>query len=167
MKKVLIFSVLSLLLFSSYSCLKKNTDFGCPYRDTQVKAPATEVKKVEEYLASKGIEATKDSSGLYYIIEAPGTDTLDATVCSNVTVNYTGKLTTDFVFDKTDGTPRVFTLGGTIPGFIKGIQHIKAGGRMKLYIPPSLAYGSQGSGGIIPGDAILIFEIALLKVQPL
>lgn len=176
MKKVLTFSVFGLILFSSYSCLKKNTDTGCPYRDSQVKAPAAEVQKLEEYLTSKGIEATKDSSGLYYIIGAPGTDTVDATVCSYVAVNYTGKLTTDVVFDKTDGTPATFILGGLIPGFIKGIQHIKAGGKIRLYIPPSLAYGSAGSARrdqnnnivyVVPPDSILIFDIELIKVQQL
>ena len=60
-------------------------------------------------------------------------------------------------------------LGELIPGWQKGIPLIKKGGEVKLYIPPSLGYGSQNvtSGGVVvvPANSILIFDVQLADVQ--
>lgn len=172
MKKVLILSVLSVMSLSFYSCLKKDVN-QCPYRDSEVKAPDAEVQNVIAYLDSKGIEATKDSSGVFYVVDAAGTGATPD-VCSSITINYVGKLTTDAVFDQTTTAPFTYTLGALIPGWIKGLKHIKPGGKIKLYIPPSLAYGSTGATRtdqngntvvVIPPNSILIFDIELIAVQ--
>jgi FKBP-type peptidyl-prolyl cis-trans isomerase FkpA len=65
------------------------------------------------------------------------------------------------------GTPFSFVPGtGTvIEGWEQGIPGMKVGGRRILTIPPELAYGSQGSGEVIPPNATLIFEVELLDVQ--
>jgi FKBP-type peptidyl-prolyl cis-trans isomerase len=42
---------------------------------------------------------------------------------------------------------------------------MKEGGKVELFIPSNLAYGSQGAGGVIPPDSTLVFDIELLKVQ--
>jgi len=59
-----------------------------------------------------------------------------------------------------------FTLGSSIEGLRKGIQLIKKGGHMKLYIPPTLAYGAvdvKDDYGkvVIPANSILVFDITL------
>ncbi|OJY95595.1 FKBP-type peptidylprolyl isomerase [Terrimonas sp.] len=174
MKKLLMFCALSTMMISFNGCLKADGN-GCPYKETTIKAPAAEVLQVEQYLDSKGItNALKDSSGVYYIIESAGTGNLTPDVCSTISINYSGKLTTDSVFDKTDGTPIVLRLGGLIPGWIAGLKHITTGGKIKLYIPPSLAYGSVGATRtdqngatvvVIPPNAILIFDVELVAMQ--
>ncbi|MCC6287610.1 MAG: FKBP-type peptidyl-prolyl cis-trans isomerase [Chitinophagaceae bacterium] len=173
MKKLLMFCVLGVITVSFYSCLKADAS-GCPYKETTIKAPDAEVLKVKEYLDGKGINALKDSSGVYYIVTNSGSGTVTPEVCSTISINYTGKLTTDSVFDKTDGTPIVLKLGSLIPGWIAGLKHIKGGGQIKLYIPPSLAYGSVGATRtdqngntvvVIPPNAILIFDVELVAVQ--
>ncbi|MGE5385162.1 MAG: FKBP-type peptidyl-prolyl cis-trans isomerase [Betaproteobacteria bacterium] len=92
----------------------------------------------------------------------------EATVRSQVTVHYTGWLTSGSKFDssKDRDDPFRFTLGAyqVIPGWDEGVQGMKVGGTRKLTIPPDLAYGSQGAGGVIPPNATLVFEVELLDV---
>lgn len=53
---------------------------------------------------------------------------------------------------------------GTIAGMVEALQKVGVGGKARLYIPPSLAYGDEGYQGIPPGAA-LIFEIDVLGVK--
>jgi FKBP-type peptidyl-prolyl cis-trans isomerase FkpA len=101
-------------------------------------------------------------------------DGAEAVSGSVLTVNYTGwfydATKTDgkgVVFDTSTGNaPFTFTLGaGTvITGWDQGVVGMKVGGLRRLVIPPSLAYGTARSG-VIPPDATLVFEIALLGVE--
>lgn len=95
-----------------------------------------------------------------------------ATAGDTVTVNYVGSLTNGTVFDASANHPETangftFTLGAgqVIQGWDKGIVGMKVGGKRKLVIPASLAYGNQAIGNIIPANSTLVFEVELLKVQ--
>lgn len=85
-----------------------------------------------------------------------------------VTVNYVGTLANGQVFDASanHGQPFSFQLGAgqVIPGWDQGLVGMKVGGKRRLVIPPDLAYGAQGAGGVIPPNATLIFEVELVKV---
>jgi len=93
----------------------------------------------------------------------------EAVAGKSVTVNYTGTLTDGTKFDSSldHGQPFVFNLGAgqVIQGWDEGVVGMKVGGKRKLTIPPSLGYGSAGIPGAIPGNATLIFDIELLKVE--
>jgi FKBP-type peptidyl-prolyl cis-trans isomerase len=90
-----------------------------------------------------------------------------------VMVHYTGWLYKngqkgaqfDSSYDR--GKPLEFQLGAhaVIPGWEEGIDGMKEGGKRTLIIPPELAYGSKGAGGVIPPNATLIFEVELEKVR--
>ncbi|MDF7675211.1 FKBP-type peptidyl-prolyl cis-trans isomerase [Neisseriaceae bacterium ESL0693] len=86
-----------------------------------------------------------------------------------ITVHYTGWLEDGTVFDSSVSRkqPLSFTLGVgmVIAGWDQGFDGMKEGGKRKLTIPPQLAYGKRGAGGVIPPDATLIFEVELLKVD--
>jgi FKBP-type peptidyl-prolyl cis-trans isomerase len=86
-----------------------------------------------------------------------------------VTVHYTGKFQDGGVFDSSVGKqPFQFVLGGgqVIAGWDQGLQGMKVGGKRLLIIPPSLGYGAQQVGPI-PPNSTLVFEVDLLKVEPL
>ena len=101
----------------------------------------------------------------------------DATAGRRVTVNYTGWIydparpeNKGQQFDSSVGAgrqPFPFTLGtgAVIRGFDQGVIGMKVGGLRRVTIPPDLAYGSAGSGGVIPPNATLVFDIDLLEVS--
>ena len=157
--------LLGLLLIASFSgCLKSSEgSYTCTYDPCGRKAPASEITAVQNYLSAKSItNAVQHCSGLFYVIENAGTGQ-NPSVCSNIGVTYEGRLTDGTVFDsKTNEV--AFNLGQVIAGWQNALPLIKAGGRIHLYIPPSLAYGSTGSGSI-PPNAILVFKVDLLHVQ--
>ncbi len=52
--------------------------------------------------------------------------------------------------------------GQVIPGWDQGVQGMRVGGRRRLEIPPHLAYGSRGAGGVIGPDETLVFVVDLV-----
>jgi FKBP-type peptidyl-prolyl cis-trans isomerase len=104
-------------------------------------------------------------SGLHYELLQPGSGALPRED-QTVKVHYTGTLIDGSVFDSSveRGEPAEFALKEVIPGWTEGIQKVKQGGKIKLYVPPHLAYGDDGRPGIPPGST-LIFDVELLEVK--
>lgn len=164
MLKNILIGFLALASFSS--CLKSGDNTpkcnAADYDSCAFKAPASEIQAVQDYLTANSITAEQHCSGLFYKIDVPGTGA-SANVCSDIVVTYEGKLTNGTVFDAATA-PVIFNLSGVIPGWKNGIPLIKSGGRIYLYVPPSLAYGNTQVGPI-PPNSILVFRIELVSVQ--
>ena len=66
------------------------------------------------------------------------------------------------MFDDSGNSSITYALGDLIVGWQKVIPKLKKGGKMKMYIPPTLGYGNQAAGPI-PANSILIFDIELVN----
>lgn len=97
-------------------------------------------------------------------------DGAEASAGATVSVHYVGVAhSTGEEFDASynRGDPLQFRLGvgQVISGWDTGVQGMKVGGRRKLVIPPDLAYGDRGAGGVIKPGESLIFVVDLLDVR--
>ncbi|MGZ8559848.1 MAG: FKBP-type peptidyl-prolyl cis-trans isomerase [Chitinophagaceae bacterium] len=110
-------------------------------------------------------EVKTTASGIQYEVITEGTGAKPLAVDS-VTVNYKGTLIDGTEFDNsyTRGEPITFPLNRVIPGWTEGLQLMSVGSKYKLYIPYTLAYGSNDQGPI-PGGSALIFEVELLDIK--
>ena len=124
-----------------------------------------DLELIENYLKENNINATKAESGLHYEITREGSGE-NAASGDNVTVHYTGMLLNGEVFDSSveRNQPFSFQLGQgmVIRGWDEGITYFNKGAKGKIYIPSPLGYGPSGAGGVIPPNAVLIFEIEVL-----
>ena len=123
---------------------------------------------IEGYLKEKGLTAKKTDSGLRYIVEKEGTGA-NPKPGDNVSVHYTGMLLDgtkfDSSLDRNEPISFVIGQGQVIRGWDEGIALLKQGGKAKLIIPSSLAYGERGAGGVIPPNSVLIFDVELVDIK--
>lgn len=125
-------------------------------------------KKSADYLAANaqkaGVKTT--SSGLQYevLTQAAGAKPKPS---DQVKVHYQGTLIDGTVFDSSiaRGEPASFQLDQVIPGWTEALQLMPVGSKYRLTLPPALAYGEQGAGATIPGNAVLVFEVELLSIE--
>ena len=97
-------------------------------------------------------------------------DGAEATAGKKVSVHYVGvAFSTGEEFDASwnRGRPFEFKLGKgqVIPGWDRGVEGMKVGGRRKLTIPSAMAYGARGAGGVIAPHEPLVFVVDLLSVD--
>jgi peptidylprolyl isomerase len=86
-----------------------------------------------------------------------------------VEVHYVGvSWTTGREFDASWNRGKTFKFGlgkgQVISGWDQGVAGMKVGGRRRITIPPDLAYGKRGAGGVIGPDETLVFVVDLLGV---
>jgi peptidylprolyl isomerase len=152
---------------------KKAKEFNAPKifekmldEKKEIEKIALEAQKIK--LEEETIGMKKTSSGLYYLIKKEGNAKMPKKG-NIVSVHYKGMLLDGTVFDSSyeRKQPIEFQLGSrqVIQGWDEGIALISEGASAKFVIPSTLAYGSQGAGGVIPPDATLIFEVELVKIN--
>ncbi len=121
----------------------------------------------EEFLKnfSEKADVQTTDSGLLYIILNEGSGKTP-TIDSNVRVHYAGRLNNGVEFDSSykRKAPAEFPVNGVIKGWTEMLQLMKEGTKLVVCIPPDLAYGAFGIPGAIPPNAVLEFDIELVKV---
>lgn len=131
-------------------------------------AAATAAPSAQAGAQTTGGKVHKLASGLVYEDIVIGNGKM-AEPGLQVNVHYSGWLTDGTPFDSSveRGQPYPFTLGRgeVIAGWDEGVKGMRVGGKRKLTIPPDLAYGPQGMGGVIPPNATLVFQVELLGVR--
>lgn len=122
-----------------------------------------------KFLLDKSHEAgiVKLPSGLMYKTLTKGDGKFHPTGDSQCTVNYRGALMDGTLFDSSysRGAPSTFAPNQVIKGWTEALKLMSEGEKRELYVPPELGYGDQGAGSMIPGGAVLVFEIELLKID--
>ncbi len=151
--KRIIYAAIALIIGLS-SC-KKNDGYDA------AKQAALDEQSIKDFIAAKSIQgAIRHSSGLYYIISAPGSGNVTYTSSTTVSTKYTGRLLNGQVFDSS-ATGISFALSQVIAGWQIGIPLIQKGGKIRLLIPSALAYGNTATGAI-PANSVLDFDVELL-----
>jgi FKBP-type peptidyl-prolyl cis-trans isomerase len=123
---------------------------------------------IAEYAAAKGLKITTTASGLSYVMEREGEGDR-VKIGQRATVHYAGFLLDGTKFDASYDRNEPFTLqvgvGQVIAGWDEGLQLLSKGAKARFFLPSTLAYGSRGAGGVIPPNAVLIFDVEVLEIQ--
>ena len=131
-------------------------------------AAKQKAKELEKALETHTKGAIKTSSGLQYVMlnESDGDKPQKG---QKVSVNYSGFLVDGTMFDSSYSRNKPFELelgaGRVIKGWDEGVALLNKGSKAKFIIPPHLAYGSRGAGGLIPPNSTLIFEVELIEIM--
>jgi len=122
--------------------------------------------KIENLITKQWPETIKTASGLRYVVKKEGSG--DSPKKGNtIAAHYSGRLLEnnrkfDSSYDRGEPIKFKVGVGQVIPGWDEALLDMKTGEKRVLIIPPKLAYGSRGAGGVIPPDAWLVFDVELV-----
>ena len=150
-------------LFSAFLALTLFISCSDKEETKQIDYTAQNEKEITDYIAKNNLNAQRSDSGLYYVINEPGSGN-QPNASSNVTVAYKGYFSNGNVFDQSKPEGISFGLNQVIKGWTEGIPYFKTGGSGVLLIPSHLGYGSTNNGPI-PGGSVLIFDVKLISVN--
>lgn len=119
---------------------------------------------LEKNKAAEGIVSLPN--GLQYKILKQGNGNKPQDTDS-VEVQYRGTLINGAEFDSSYryGKPAAFALNRVIPGWSAALKLMPVGSHWRIFIPPNLAYGENGSGNNIGPNETLIFDVELLAIK--
>ncbi len=125
-------------------------------------------KVADDFLAANktkpGVVTT--GTGLQYVVMKEGTGPYPKPT-DRVKVHYVGTFMDGKKFDSSidRGQPATFGLNQVIKGWTEALQMMKVGSKWRIFLPPDLAYGSEGRGDQMPPNSLLIFEVELLGIE--
>jgi len=129
--------------------------------------PQSEIddEKISDFLKNNNITAERHATGIYYVIQTPGTGE-HPTANSYAKVKYKGYFLDGTVFDQTTGnqTFEASLANQVIAGWQVAVPLLKPGGKGTFYLPSGWAYGRYGSGSIPPNE-VIVFDIELISFR--
>lgn len=132
-------------------------------------AARTNLSKAGEFLranaSKKGVVVLP--SGLQYEVLREGSGPRPS-LEDVVSTHYRGTHIDGSEFDATDpqGEPATFPVRGVVPGWQEALPLMKTGAKWRLYVPPELGYGVEGSPPVIEPNEVLVFDIELVRIEP-
>ena len=172
MKMQMTITVVTLVALSAAGCAHTSSGPQSSSSTTTTSAPPAEKAPSQPVGSIPSVPADAQTpvttaSGLIYQDFVVGTGA-SPVAGREVAVRYIGWLTNGTSIDNDHGTPYSFPIGRSrvIAGWDEGIMSMKVGGKRRLTVPASLAYGREGAGGLIPPNATLIFDVELVIVSP-
>jgi FKBP-type peptidyl-prolyl cis-trans isomerase len=127
------------------------------------------IAEAEAFLAANGSRpgVVITPSGLQFELISEGSGEMPG-IADTVLVHYQGADIYGNIFDSTYeyGEPVEIPLDRVIPGWSEGLRMMREGSRARLFIPPDLAYGERGAGGVIAPYAVVVFDVELLEILP-
>lgn len=152
---------------------KVDTDKYGPMIDGVARKRAAARAEIEKAKTPQVMEAAAKEPGA---VKLPGGEIIRTTrpgtgaqpePTDRVKVHYEGRLTDGTVFDSSikRNEPAVFPLNGVVKCWTEGLGHMKVGEKATLTCPADTAYGEAGRPPVIPGGAVLIFDVELLDVM--
>ena len=159
MKKLNILLIIITVL--SFGC-SDNNNFVTP--NSPEEQLAIDLELIDNWLADSSIaDVLQHPSEIRYTINEKGTG-IRAQVADVLRVSYEGRfLTTGEVFDSNTSFDFVLNSGSIILGWYFMLQEMDEGDTFTIYLPSQLAYGTRGNG-TIPPNALLVFDITLIRV---
>lgn len=137
-------------------------------RLAKIKEEREAAKAATKEAIEKGFpDATKTEDGIYYMVTKTGSGD-KCGLGKNVAVHYTGYFLDGRIFDSSEGRGTLdFKTGAgqMIPGFDVMVQDMQVGESRTAILPPEMAYGDAGAGGVIPGGAYIVFDIELVRIR--
>jgi len=127
------------------------------------------IAEAEAFLAANGSRpgVVVTPSGLQFELISEGSGEMPV-ISDTVLVHYQGADIYGNIFDSTYdyGEPVEIPLDRVIPGWSEGLRMMREGSKARLFIPPDLAYGERGAGGVIAPYAVVVFEVELIEILP-
>ncbi|WPD21663.1 MAG: peptidylprolyl isomerase [Candidatus Electrothrix scaldis] len=132
----------------------------------QENAAAKEQEDTIKMIKKRWPDAHFSNSGLYWVVVKEGTGEKPAPG-TKISAHYTGRLLSndkkfDSSYDRREPIQFEVGVGRVIKGWDQALSNMRKGEKRVLIIPPELAYGSRGAGGVIPPDAWLVFDVELV-----
>ncbi len=119
----------------------------------------------EEFIRMNGARegVITDKNDLQYLVVTEGNGLTYRHHDTDFIIYYNGFLRNGTLFDSssTHGGPVQFGFNEVVRGLSTAVKKVPRGSRMIIYIPPKLGYGKKGIKGVIPSDAILIFDVEI------